>query len=291
MKKIVIPIKIRINMKDEKEAVQALNNHASKCILRGPCTLASGDSCNARCPSYVAMHGFSGTGGRVGSAGVPADYRLLTLATSPVAKADIDVYVGPDKRKLNAIIREYVSTFTRMFDGGERVKSLYLYSESPGTGKTTTAAALINEWLIVNYIGSLKRGRQPFDRPAVFLDVNEWQSLYNQFNRPRVPDSIAQPAAARYYEAQEAAKSAPFAVLDDIGLREASEGFRGDLHAIINERVTSGRPTVYTSNLPMAEMADVFDARLADRIRDQCVELNFTGTSKRGMRKTNGGER
>lgn len=252
-------------------------NHSTRCILRALCRNADTAECTAMCASYIVMHGFSGAGGRVGFANVPADYRLVTLAESP-ARAD--------QAAAYAIIDAYAATFARMFDANaERIKSLYLYSESPGTGKTTTAAALLNEWLIVAYVGAIRRDRQPADKPAYFLDVNAWQTDFLAFNRPRVPESIAAPAAARYYDAMEAAQAAPFAVLDDIGVRDASEAFRADLHTVINARVTAGLPTVYTSNIPMSALADVFDARLADRIRDMCVEIEFSGTSRRGMRK------
>src|SRR5699024_223984 len=80
------------------------------------------------------------------------------------------------------------------------------------------------------------------------------------------------------------AQDAPFAVIDDIGVRTASEAFRAYVHAVINGRVTGGLPTVYTSNLPIEEMAQVFDDRLYDRIRDQCGVIHFAGTSKRGRR-------
>jgi DNA replication protein DnaC len=99
-----------------------------------------------------------------------------------------------------------------------------------------------------------------------------------------VPEETAKPSAARYYHAMDAATNAPFLVMDDIGVRDASEAFRADLHAIINARVADGRPTVYTSNVPMIQTASVFDRRLADRIRDLCVEMTFEGGSRRGFR-------
>lgn len=230
-------------------------------------------NCDKLCAHRVAIHGLNGDGGRVGSAAVPSDYRYVTLDNSPARESQAKIYEQ---------LAHYVATFKRT--DGERVKSLYLWSASPGTGKTTTAVALINAWIAAEYLTAIRDSRQPPQTGAYFLDVNEWQTDYNNFNRPRVPDSIAEPASARYYRAMERARLAPFAVLDDIGVRDASDGFRGDLHAVINHRTVNGLPTIYTSNLALAEMSDVFDARVYDRIRDQCAEFHFAGASKRGRR-------
>jgi DNA replication protein DnaC len=255
-------------------------SHAKNCLLAESCTLADTAKCNARCPSFIACHGFNGLGGRVGAANVPADYRRLTLANSPARTGQVAAY---------KLAESYAQTFTRQFGDdaqSERIKSLYLYSDSPGTGKTTTAAALIHEWIIRHYIGSIQRNGQPLERPAYFLDVNAWQTLFLGFNRAHVPPATAEPLAAEYYAIEQRTKAAPFAVLDDIGVRSASEAFRADLHSVINHRVANGLPTVYTSNVMLADLAQVFDARLADRIREQCVEIRFVGESKRGLRKT-----
>lgn len=248
------------------------NNHASKCVLSDRCTVANGKSCNFQCPHFIA------TNSRLRASGVPADYRLVTVANSPARASQPAVYKSVDA---------YVKTFERQFDDvpGDRIKSLYLYSASPGTGKTTTASAILNEYLTQHYIGSLQRSRQALQQPAYMLDVNAWQTLFNEFNRSNIPADIGEEASRQYYRQMQSAKTAPFAVLDDIGVRNATEAFRGDLHAVINARVTNGLPTVYTSNLPLAEMERVFDARLYDRMRDQCAELVFVGGSKRGMRK------
>jgi len=248
----------------------------SRCLLANGCKLAGTAQCNDNCQHFIAMHGRSGNGGRVAAAGTPSDYRLYTLANSPARESQAKVY---------RVIADYVATFDRQFEANApRIKSLYLYSDSPGTGKTTTASVVLNEWIRRHYIGSLKRGRQPLQMPAYFLDVNEWQTLYNEFNRSHIPADIAEKASREFYRRLANAKQAPFAVLDDIGVRQATEGFRGDLHSVINHRTANGMPTVFTSNLPIEDMAKVFDARLYDRMRDQCAVLHFEGSSRRGKR-------
>jgi len=254
----------------------AQQTNEKRCMLAQTCKLAGSTACVNTCGSFIAMHGLTGAGGRAGAAGLPAEYRLITLENTPVRESQPKIY---------ALLDDYVATFERQFDEGEeRMKSLYLHSTEPGTGKTTTASALLNAWLVAHYIGSLKRGKQPLQQPSYFLDVNAWQELYTGFTRPNIPQDIAEQNSRPYYRQLELAKRTPFVVLDDIGVRGATDGFRGDLHTIINYRCANGLPTVYTSNLALEEMARVFDARLYDRMRDQCGVLAFGGQSKRGRR-------
>jgi DNA replication protein DnaC len=245
--------------------------HATNCILTSRCKLAGSTECNRSCGHFIAMSGYSGTGGRVANANTPSDYRLLTLATSPARESQAKIY---------ATLEKYTQTFDRQFEPeGNRIKSLFLWSESPGTGKTTTAIAVLNEWMIAHYLGSLKRNRQAQQTPAYFLDVNSFQTGYNLATMTN-DDAAMGSIKATIQRAQQA----PFAVLDDIGVRSASEAFRSYVHAIVNYRTANGLPTVFTSNLPIEEMAVVFDARLYDRMRDMCAVLHFGGTSARGRR-------
>lgn len=260
------------------------DNH---CLLR---KYNSDRLCSPLNSVYIAVHGNNGNGGRVANANVPRDYRGLLLTDSPQRGAQESIY-----RKMDAYIGSYGKQFTDVIqtlqdegktDNEIRIKSLYLWSESPGTGKTTLASTLLNEYILAHVIGSLKRKQSPLQRPAYFLDANQLQTEYNTFNRPRVPDDIAEPAARRYYKAIENGKHTDFVVCDDIGVRESTEGFRADLHSVINYRVTNQLPTIYTSNVPISELPDVFgEERLADRINDMCMPIHFTGGSARGQRK------
>lgn len=259
----------------------------SKCLLRN---LDGKDLCAPTNPLYVGLHGTNGKGGRVGVAGIPRDYDGVLLADSPAREAQTTTYT-----KLEA----YVKSFDKHFedtvealraegktDDEIQIKSLYFWSESPGTGKTTTAVAVLNEWILRTYIGYLKRKQTPPQRLGYFLDVNELQREYNAFSRPMVPEETAKPAAKRYYDALERGKQTPFVVLDDMGMRNVTDAFRGDLHDVVNHRVMNEMPTIYTSNLTIKELATVFgEARLADRISDMTLSIHFEGESKRGKRR------
>lgn len=240
------------------------NDPKHNCILAGFCR--NPDQCTNTSAHYIAVHGMNGKGGRVGSAGLPEEYRYVTLDNSPVRDSQPDIY---------ALLDKYVETFTQ--DG--RVKSMYLWSESPGTGKTTTASALLNAWISRDYLSALKRGEQPRQFSGIFFDVNEFQTDYNLATMTHDEDGLK-----RIGERIKRVQQAPFAVIDDIGVRSASEAFRSYVHAVINYRVTNALPTIYTSNLPIKDMERVFDARLYDRIRDQTGEIHFAGQSKRGRR-------
>jgi DNA replication protein DnaC len=263
----------------------AKQTNAHRCLLRNACPLA-GDpaACTPRCGYFIGLAGTTGTGARIAAANVPADYRNVTLEDSPARESQAFIY---------AKLADYVTTFERQFDEDyavsspdKRIKSLYLYSEEPGTGKTLTASALINSWITRHYIGRLQRGLTPLQRAAYFWDANQSQTLYNEFNRSKVPDHIAEPAAAKYYTGLQYAKEAPFVVIDDLGTRSITEGHRADIHSVINHRVTERKPTIYTSNVTIEELPDIFgEQRLADRIGDLTMPLSFGGTSRRGIRR------
>lgn len=246
-------------------------SNKNRCLLADFCRFVGSSRCTDICPPYIGLHGKSGRGGRIGSAGIPEAYRNLTLENSPVRDSQKEIY---------AQLRKYVLTFSLE----KPPINLYLYSKEPGTGKTTTACVLLNEFIRRHYVMSVKNGRQPLQVPGFFLDVNDWQTLYNKATREGVPMEMRESAYAEYYHRMNQAKTASFVVLDDIGVRGATEAFRSDLHDIINYRVTRQLTTIFTSNIPIEELKSVYDLRLYDRIRDMTLVVPFGGKSKRGLR-------
>ncbi len=269
------------------------STNEANCLLRHVCKLAgSPEQCTRNCQAWIGLHGASGAGGRISAANVPKGYRNLTLKDSPARESQSKIYATFDK---------YAETFERQFnpersEAAERIKSFYLWSAQPGTGKTTSASALINEYIIAHYVGALKLGLTPQQRPAYFLSVNGLHQAHKTAYSPG-----AQETKDKYGETVtrevERSKQAPFLVMDDVGVRsKVSDSFIGVLYDIIDSRTTDDLPTIYTSNKPLhgaeetpSGLYDLFydedpEGKIVDRMRDQCAVVEFGGTSKRGRR-------
>lgn len=249
------------------------------CVLRSLCVQAGSSSCTATCTDFVAMHGFSGSGGRVGNT-IPIEYTMMTIYENPVRESQTGAFI-----KFDALAK----TFGRMFKehvetSQDLIKNVYIWSKDPGTGKTATACAIANDFQAVHYIGSLMKGIRPDDRPVYFLDMPEFQTLYNKMNRPGVPQHLREEAGGRYYRMMDAARNARLLIMDDIGARSATEGFGTDVHAVINHRYKKKLPFIATSNKPLAALTDIFDQKFMDRLRDLTIIEEYAGTSKRGKR-------
>lgn len=234
--------------------------------------LAPGSPLAACCDAFTA---------RLRAANVPKAYVSATLLHANVR---FSAKLNGTLRRNTGELADWLPKYERSFTGA-RPRSLYLFSRAKGVGKTTTACRLLVDYIAARFVAALKDGETPSQRIGFFLDMNEWQALYNGFNRSHVPDDRAERISRQYYAALEAAQASELTVCDDLGVRQASEGFRGDVHELINSRVVACRPTIYTSNIPIDELVNAFDDRLADRVRENCFEIEWLNSeSKRGIR-------
>lgn len=230
------------------------------CALAPFCKHAGSTRCNDQCAPFISVNA------RYDNAGIPIDYAGIMLDTSPAKDEQSDIYT---------VLHSYVETFST----DVRIKNLYLYSKSPGTGKTTTAIALLNEFIRRRFLYYAKEKRTIPEALGAFLDINEFQTRYNLASMSKDDEDMdAIKDAIVHYSNVE------YLVIDDVGVRSATESFRAMVHSIVNARVTNGRPTVFTSNVEIDGLTSVFDSRLQDRISDQTLMLAFKGESKRGRR-------
>lgn len=254
----------------------------NNCLLGRNCKSAGDETqCTKFCGLFVGLHGLGDNTGRIGAAGIPREYTLKTVSTSPVRDEQRAVY-----EKIDA----YIQTFPRFFiaspeDTSERIKNLYLFSKNTGTGKTATSACVLNSFLAYYYAECLRRNKQPSDRPVYFLSMNSLQKDYLQMTREGVPRDLKEAAGERFYAALGYAKQAEMVVFDDIGTRSITEGLRNDVLDVIDSRQADMKPSIYTSNLKLSELPALFgEERLFDRIRDLSLVIEFTGESRRGRR-------
>lgn len=244
------------------------------CMLKGKCKRVGTDDCHVRCYAYLKLHGESGTGGILGLANVPSKFATLTIDDLPFAK---------ENPNAAAIVTRYCSSILSPVGKGT---GLYLYSipneKNPkgcGTGKTTAAAIIINEFVIARVITHLKKECRIDEVPAFFGSVSKFQNTYNsQF---RGTKEMQDEASRKYYNTKERMQTVELLVLDDIGIRDATEAFKNEFYEVIDERVSEGRATIFTSNVPIQTVGEMMDERIASRIEGATVPVTFVGEDKR----------
>ena len=83
----------------------------------------------------------------------------------------------------------------------------------------------------------------------------------------------------------EAARGADIILLDDLGDADRdmieTDDRRRIIFQLINHRYNAGLPTLITSNLQGAQIAQQFGARVFERIIESCVWINMTGKNLR----------
>ena len=252
-----------------------------RCLLALGCDKAGNEKhCTKICSAFVSLHGASGSRGRVASANIPSDYALVTLRNSPVRGSQTSEYKALDA---------YVKTFSRPFTGDDRpIKSVYIYSPTSGNGKTTTAAALLHEWIIRQYVGALQTQQQPTQQPGYFFEVNAAQQLHKRMYSPG-SQAKKDEAGDAFNRMMDRAKSAPFLVVDDLAVRTYSESFMSEVYDLTNYRTSNVLPTVYTTNKTLDQLRQILyvedpEGKVVSRISDRCEQILFTGATKRGKR-------
>lgn len=178
-----------------------------------------------------------------------------TMREADIYKFDFSCY-GVNTAKLKQIV---FSMFERYKEWAQKGKGLYIYSKTPGSGKTFLACCL-GKSIMMKYGIQFK-----FVTAPDYIDkVSEGYTLAKQ----GIPDSPA-----------EVYKTCDLLVIDDIGAQIGKEWQTQELFKLINSRISQGLVTIYTSNLDIDKLN--VDERIRSRIYGSSIMLPMPEVSVR----------
>ena len=168
------------------------------------------------------------------------------------------------KRYENAEYKDIPSNIRKLFEViKETRKGIYIHG-GVGTGKTHIAYALksgasevlkIRTWdiRVYNTIEMLREFRLDFDRHQ----------------------------SSKKYLEEDIMDFKGILILDDIGAEKLSDWVFERFYLIINHRYEEMLPTIFTSNLPIADLAERIGDRTVSRIVEMCDIVKIEGKDRR----------
>ena len=156
------------------------------------------------------------------------------------------------------LARRFVKGWEKAKAGGYGL----LFLGSCGTGKTHLACAIMIE-LLKEYAFSYPRY---YKASEIFSSV---RSTYQAGSTTNEEETL------KFFS------SIQLLVIDEVGVQKGSEAEKRILFSILDNRVTSNKPTILLSNLGPKALEELLGDRLYDRVRSKCVPMLFAGSSMR----------
>lgn len=151
--------------------------------------------------------------------------------------------------------------------------NLFIHSTIPGNGKSTWSIRLLIAYFYKIWMKSNFKCQGLFiSVPSYLLALKDNISKYNEY--------------ANFINSN--VLEADIVIWDDIGTKIGTEFELSHLLNIINTRMNSGKCNIFTSNLSKKEMTVFLGERLASRICNSSIDIEFHGVDKRylGLIKT-----
>lgn len=180
--------------------------------------------------------------------GIPEQYY-----ESDISKFDFNAY-AVDMTKLKSICMDFVRNWETWQKNG---KGIYLYSKTPGSGKTYLASCLAKTVMIKH------------DLQMRFITAPDYLAMVGESYK-RAQGTEDESAVYR---------SCRLLVLDDIGAQKEGDWQNQEIFRLLNERMEFGGITIFTSNSAPDQLK--VGERTADRIIKSSVVLNMPEESIR----------
>ena len=164
--------------------------------------------------------------------------------------------------------------------------NLLIYSNKVGNGKTSWSKKILIAYLNsvfekrINYLTEKYKDKEvgylwyedERNKYAMFMNVSDFLNYAKK--------NISENNSRETYHLMDKLIDTKLLVLDDIGAVKTSTYDNQMLFEVINQRYSQGKSTIYTSNLSIEDLSNVFDARIADRIRSSVI-IEFKDVSNR----------
>lgn len=224
----------------------------------GKVALPNDYALNPECSGYIMLEQ------AIKLSGIPKEYRYANLST---------YNISPENEIQRGIVEVLLDNPVKLVKTGTNVA---LFNYNTGTGKTFTACAIANEFII-------KACTNPdwfdFENPmALYVNYGDWANeirAAHQRHKPELYDEM--------YMNIDRMKEVPLLILDDIGSGRITDVIRDLTYDIINKRKEEQKATIYTSNLvdEMMRQDDALGQRIMSRVMFNTTAINLVGRDRR----------
>jgi len=218
----------------------------SDCFYKDYCVLFATEECSSSCIKFLEMN------------------NLLAKSNIPERLQKPIKLIAPEEdRQAFDYLTKYAQNMKTHVENG---RNMVLYSPNTGNGKTSWAIKLM-----INYFSQIWNGNG-FRTRGIFVHVPTY--ILKKKN------SISE-HSEEFSEWEKKLSLVDLIVLDDLGTNKMTEYDISLLTSIIDCRIINGKSTIVTTNCNKQELTSILGARIADRIYNTSVTVQFKSKSKR----------